>query len=399
MKVVKYNEFIRESVSVKDHSYFIPSYEECRLICDAHDNFIFYEAKSIEDGYPVSIFNYRLAQYTNFVNPIPDMPDITSFEMRGLTFVFNEDGSLYKRYLLLDKFFNMDQTPCSMYSVVKDFKIKSIYNKEDGSIASFIRLPNGKVLGKSKCSFISDQALEIQRIYDETPQIQLFVNYCFDNNIDPVFEFVSPKNRIVVPYANADLILLRLRNNITGEYLDINDYSDKLDGISVVESTEGHTLDSIKDAVINMVGKEGVIVQFENGKMVKIKSPWYCSLHGLVTDKINRENEIIELVLSEQIDDVIAQIPENDERIDRIYSIVDIVSKEISLISHKVGELKSHYTGDRKNFAIKYHRNPYFSIVMGIVDGRDEIDLIKKDIRQDTSNLMMARKWVDERLS
>jgi hypothetical protein len=53
--------------------------------------------------------------------------------MRGICFIFNTDGSLFKRFLLLEKFFNLNQVPESMYSIVKDYKIKAISNKEDGS--------------------------------------------------------------------------------------------------------------------------------------------------------------------------------------------------------------------------------------------------------------------------
>jgi hypothetical protein len=56
--------------------------------------------------------------------------------------------------------------------VVKDFKIKSIYNKEDGSVASFVKLPNGKVLGKSKMSFESDQAVGINRVYNTNEDVK-----------------------------------------------------------------------------------------------------------------------------------------------------------------------------------------------------------------------------------
>jgi len=127
MSLFNYSRFIIERNS-SSHGYFLPSYEEARLICDAHDNFIFYESKHEIDGFQVSIFNYRLAMWSHFDNPIENNKDIKSHEMRGLTFVFNKDGSIFKRYLLLDKFFNLDQTPCSMYSVVKDYKIKNIFN-------------------------------------------------------------------------------------------------------------------------------------------------------------------------------------------------------------------------------------------------------------------------------
>lgn len=379
--------------NVINHSYFIPSYDECRLICDAQDNFIFYESKHFIDGYNVSIFNYRLAMYSHFNSPIPDS-NIKAFEMRGLTFVFNKDGSLYKRYLLLDKFFNIDQTPCSMYSVVKDFKIKNIYNKEDGSIASFIKLPNGKVVGKSKASFESDQAIAIQKIYDEDNNIQKFVNWSLDNGIDPIFEYVSPKNRIVLPYSNTSLVLLRLRNNVTGEYLDINDYSDRYDGISVASSHGDHTLDDLINLKKIEIDKEGWVIQFENGKMAKVKTDWYIDRHRLYTEDLNRENTLISMILKETIDDVISQI-DDDVKKKEVEDISDKINKYIKHTSDKVDDLLLDYDGSKKDFAIKYHKNKLFSIAIGVVNGRDKIDIIKDRILSDTKNLMDARKWLD----
>ena len=392
MRLLNFSKF-NENLSNK--RYFLPTYVECRKICDSNDNFLFYESKTNIDGYNVSIFNYRLAQYSDFINPLKDGTDINALELRGLTFVFGKDGTLYKRYLLLDKFFNLDQTPCSMFSVVKDYKIKNIYNKEDGSVASFIRLPNGKVLGRSKTSFQSEQAIEIQKIYEKDPNIKNFVDFCMDSDIVPIFEFVSPQNRIVVPYANTELILLRMRDNKTGEYLNINDYAHKLEGISVAASLGDHTLDSIKEVVVKMIGKEGVIVQFESGKMIKIKSPWYCDRHKIFTTDLNRENTLIKFIVDETIDDVLAQLndPVKEEEVNNITNIVNDYIKRNSFI---VDDLLKNFTGNIKDFALKYSKKPLFSIAIGVINGKDKIDLIKKKILSETKNLMAAREWLKE---
>ena len=118
----------------------------------------FYETKIEIDKYKVSIFNYRLAQHNDFLQPLKDNSDKDALELRGITFIFNDDGSLFKRYILLEKFFNLNQVSTSMYSIVKNYKIKNINNKEDGSLVTFIKLPNGKVLGKTKMSFDNDQS-------------------------------------------------------------------------------------------------------------------------------------------------------------------------------------------------------------------------------------------------
>ena len=390
MRLFNFSKF-NENISNK--RYFLPTYIECRKICDSNDNFLFYESKTNIDGYNVSIFNYRLAQYSDFINPLKDGSSINALELRGLTFVFRKDGSLYKRYLILDNFFNLEQTPCSMYSVVKDYKIKNIYNKEDGSIASFVRLPNGKVLGRSKTSFQSDQAIEIQKIYEKDGQIKQFVDFCMDEDIVPIFEYVSPTNRIVVPYTNTELILLRMRDNKTGEYLNISDYSDKLDGISVAASDDGKTLEDLINLKNVIEGKEGWIIQFENGKMIKLKSQWYIDRHRLFTEDLNRENTLISIIVDETIDDVLAQLEEPTKKAE-IEKTIEIVNKEISRMAHLVDELIVNYKGDRKEFAIKFNKHPMFPIAMGIISGKDKVDLIKQRIKTDTKNLLQAREWM-----
>jgi hypothetical protein len=138
---------------------YLPTYEDCVKICEENDNLIFFEKKYVIDNYKISCFNYRLADLNHFMNPIKDNININAFELRGITFIFNEDGSLYKRYLLLDKFFNLNQTEISLYDKVKDLEIESIYVKEDGSLITFIKLPNDRIVCKSKMSFDSTQAI------------------------------------------------------------------------------------------------------------------------------------------------------------------------------------------------------------------------------------------------
>jgi T4 RnlA family RNA ligase len=396
MKILKYLDFLSESNSI-DSNYYLPTYDECRKICDANENLLFFETKHEVDGFPISIFNYRLANWTHFESPIPGNDKIKSYELRGLTFIFNKDGSLFKRYLLLDKFFNLEQTPCSMYSVVKDYKIKNIYNKEDGSIASFIKLPNGRVVGKSKASFISDQSLDAQRIYESDENIKRFVDWSLNNDYVPIFEYVSPKNRIVLKYANTELILLRIRNNKTGEYLDIDDFSDKLDGVSVTSSVET-TLDDLVKAKDIVKDKEGWIIQFENGKMVKLKTSWYQDLHSLYTEDINRENTLIKLIIDEQIDDVVSQLDEESEQRIFVEKVTQIVTNEINKISRlvdgKLDEFNYELDGDKKMFSLKYKKNPYFGLIMGIINGREKIESIKNYIKEETKHLMMARNWL-----
>lgn len=399
MKIFNYIEFLRENVEHKVHS--IPTYEEAVELCSYPES-PFYESKMVVDGYNVSVFNYRLAQSKDFDRPVESKPELRGHEMRGLTFVFNKDGSLYNRYVLLEKFFNLNQVPDSMYSVIKDYKIRFVNNKEDGSIASFIKLPNGKVVGKSKMGFDNDQSNGINKIYKTNSDVKSFVDWCLNNDIVPIFEYVAPHNRIVLRYACEELILLRLRDNKTGKHIDIGEHLDKIGSIKIAPFEDDHTLDSLIELSKKEVDKEGWIVQFENGHLVKIKTDWYCERHGLLTNDLYRENIIIGYILDDKIDDILGQIPEEEvEAHERINKIISIVKRAIT---DKVADIRKSYQvfvnmgEDRKEYAIKYRKSePNFGYVMAMAKGQDPYELAKDYIEDKTKRLMIARDWLLER--
>lgn len=385
MKLFRYNEFINESISQNA----IPTYEQALELCSGEES-PFYESKMVVDGFNVSVFNYRLAQYKDFAYPIPEKPELKGYEMRGLTFVFNEDGSLFNRYVLLEKFFNLNQVPESLYSVVKNYKIKFVNNKEDGSIASFVKLPNGKIVGKSKMGFDNDQADGINRVYKTNKEVKSLVDWALNNNIVPIFEYVAPNNRIVLRYPSEELILLRLRDNDTGKHIDIRDHLDKVGSVRVAPfEDEIQSLDQLIELTATQVDKEGSIVTCEDemGRdfFFKIKTPWYCSRHGLLTEDLYREHIIIGYILDDKIDDILGQVPEDEkEAHERINKIINIVKKAIS---DKVSEIEKAYEQfvksgiSKKDYAINQRKNnPNFGFVMNMVKADDLRKMSKEEI-------------------
>lgn len=415
MKIQRYNQFVMESNTF----YKIPTYQQAQELCSLPDS-AFYESKMIVDEYNISVFNYRLAQYKDFATPIPEKPEIKGYEMRGLTFVFDKDGSLFNRYVLLEKFFNLNQVPDSLYSVVKNYKIKFINNKEDGSIASFIKLPNGKVVGRSKMGFDNDQANGINRIYKTNKEVKSFVDWCLDNDIVPIFEYVAPDNRIVLRYPSEELILLRLRDNKTGKHIDIRNHLDRVASIRVAPFEDDiKDLDHLIELTATQVDKEGSIVTCEDefGKdfFFKIKTPWYCERHGLLTEDLYRENIIIGYILDDKIDDILGQISEDEkEAHDRINKIIVIVKRAIT---DKMSEIEKEYdyfvkSGlSKKDYAIKNSiDNPNFAYVMNMIKGEElkknspdqektiqrcsSYEMAKDWIRDNTKRLQIARDWL-----
>jgi T4 RnlA family RNA ligase len=404
MKIFNYIEFLKESKDSSSH--YLPTYEDCVEMC-SREEATFYESKFVIDGYPISVFNYRLAQYRDFVTPLENRPEVKAYEMRGLTFVFNTDGTLYRRFLLLEKFFNLNQVPESAYSIVKNYKIKFVNNKEDGSIASYIQLPNGKILGKSKMGFDNEQANGINRIYRTRTDVKEFVDWCINNNITAIFEYVSPANRIVLRYLEEDLILLRMRDNSTGKHLDIKDHLDKIGTIRIAPfEDDSKDLDSLIEVNATQVDKEGVIVQTEDeyGKdfFFKIKTPWYCERHGLLTNDLYREHIIVGYILDDKIDDILGQVPEDEkEAHERINKIISIIKKAVS---DKEEDIKKSYQvfldmgSDRKEYALKYYKKePNFGYVMQMAKGIEPYELAKDWVRDQNARLLISRDFLKKK--
>ena len=385
---------------------FIPTYEQCVEICKSND-VIFYETKHQVDGYDISIFNYRLSSYNDFINPVPGK-DWDARELRGYTFVFNKDGSLCRRYLLMDKFWNLNQVPETQYDIVKNKKIVRVTNKEDGSLLTFIELPNGKIITKTKAGLDNEQTVLVNDLISKNETLSKFVKYCLDLDVIPMFEFVSFRNRIVLNYSEEKLILIKVRDNKTGKYINLEEFvkNSRFD-IEIVPSENFTSLDEMIKLSETIIDKEGWVVEFEDGQMIKIKSLWYFIHHQLLTEKLNQENAIIQLILDEQIDDMYAQLDEkrDTQKIEWINNIQSIVLKYIDKTRKEVLELVSKYEGDLtkskednkdfiKKFAILYNKEPLFGIAISFISGKDLMRSIVDMTKRKTNHLEEARNFL-----
>ena len=250
-------------------NFYIPSYQDCVDIVDSNPDMYFYERKFIIDGYNISIFGYRYAKYNNFILPIIDKPNINALELKGITFVFDDNGE-YKHYLLLPKFWEINQYNHCNYNKYKDKKIKNVTVKEDGFLISFLSLPNGKIISFTKKGFDSEINIESNKFLEDV-NYKNFIKKCLDNNIQPIFEYVG--NNMTVNYGNInDLILLKLRNNLTGEFVSIN--KTNLDGIKIITEVN-KTLNELLDISNIVENCEGWVVHFEDDELLKVKTKWW----------------------------------------------------------------------------------------------------------------------------
>lgn len=379
------------------------TYDESQEIVNANAEMCFFETKHNMYGYDISIFLYKLAWYDNFSNPLLNKPHITANEMRGTTFVFSEDGSLFKRYLMLPKFWNINQIEEVQYNNIKDLKIKQVQTKEDGSLIRFIKLPNGKIIPKTKGSFSAPEQLElVEEILATNGNIIKLVEHSLDNDIALFFELVSFKNKIVLDYANTDLILLKARCEKTGDYIDIEQF----DNFGVKKAPKHDlSLDDILALVPTAVGIEGWCIQFikDDGEIVecKIKTEWYRNMHKLLTQSLERENDIIKMILNETIDDLISEVPiDQVEKLNFVNNIINKINNYLSKTYHDVNEFYRIHcieecNSDKKEFSLKYLKHPLFSFSTALLNNKDLLERIKKQLLKDTYRYKKAKQFIE----
>ena len=340
------------------------TYEDALRICEAYKNFNFYKTEYMFDNYKVVTFNYFLCEYKWFVKPLEKEPNIHARDMRGVTFVFNEDGTLYKRFLMLEKFFNLNQVEETQYDLVKDKKIKYITVKEDGSLIAFMQLPNGKVFAKTQGGFDNEQSIAAMNIYNNDEKLRNFIDKTLLLNFTPLFEYVAFDNRIVLKYSGRELRLIVVRNNI-GKFIAGFKYTNS---VNTVKSEPIVSIDILIEKTKTEENIEGWVIEFTDGQMIKIKSEWYCNLHGIRTVSIFREDYIISNYLNETLDDAITDLNQDDDA--DAFEFIEVVKSAImnwsNHIDKNVDELHVLYNTIYEKNWVKFATEKYKSAFFGL---------------------------------
>lgn len=374
------------------------TYQDCLNIVKNCDNF--YEKIEIVEGQKVSIFNYILSVYDLFKNPLKDN-SIQAFELRGLTFV-HQDNQEPKRHLMLNKFLNINEGPDDLYDVLKDWEVIRIQEKEDGSMIRFIKFNNGAVLPKTKAAFTNEQCTLAKQVYDSNDNLQKFIKETLNNNLVAIFELVSPFNKIVCDYKETDLVLLQLREESTGNYLDI--YNHELVKKYKLRTTKNEPLVSIealiqkKETDTNTEGYIATLKKNNQTRLVKFKTNWYMERFRII-EKAVQENVVIALILDEQVDDALSLLDPTSEYYQYISEIRSELNKHVSQRIKDITSLAQTFSGDRRKFAEDNLKNinfPYSVRFLGVkdIDPIEVFKCLKTQLKKDTYRLKNAREFL-----
>lgn len=316
----------------------------------------------IVDGVEVGILTYAVQSKNiwNYNN---------SREARGITFNMKTGQIICRPF---HKFFNVDENKYSQRNNI-DWDNIVIMKKLDGSLVTPV-LINNKVFWKSKSSFYSDVARKTQKLYENSDvNFKLTIENYLKNGKTPIFEYISPDNRIVVEYQEETLVLLNVRDIQTGKY------TGESETISHIEKSILN-IDELINYVRNLKDIEGFVV-FDGNDFYKIKTNWYIERHHIISGISYRT--ILEYILNDSIDDYVSTINQlGYKKLSKeILKMWDkVVNYYYNLESEIMNIYESNSGKEIKDFAIYVHENysKYSAVLFDIYKKKDYNSNIKK---------------------
>jgi RNA ligase len=312
-----------------------------------------------KEGYKV--INYVISHPETFSGGVGD--DIRR-ECRGI--IFDTEGKLIRRPY--HKFFNLGEKEETFIQNVDFSRPHLIYEKIDGSMIAPFFL-QGYVRWGTKMG-ITDVAMQAEEFVAQHKKYQDFAQLMLENGYTPIFEWCSPKQKIVLDYKEESLPLTAIRKMNGGEYMSYEEMevlttSYNIPLVEVIPYST--TTPELIDDIAKREDQEGIVICFDNGHRLKVKTEWYCRIHKC-KEKITRENDVIDLWLNNGLDDVLAFLPEEDKN--RINTFIERIRGAVlgrAMIDSALRiAIRDHQSMDRKSFALNHapSKPRYFNQMM-----------------------------------
>ncbi|AIA64821.1 RNA ligase and tail fiber protein attachment catalyst [Cronobacter phage S13] len=307
----------------------------------------FYRDAFTSLGTKVRVFSYHIASYSDWL-----LPD--ALEARGIMFELDsKDQPVRIMARPMQKFFNLNENPMTMNLDLS--KIMFYMTKEDGSLISSYQ-DQGYLFLKSKTSVESEQVKQASSWLNlpENKEFRAAVLETTMQDYTVNMEWVSPENRIVLGYSEPRLIVLNVRHNVTGEYLDPQTIF-RIKGFKgrVVELFEPD--ENPEEWIKQTRAAEGIegYVAVMTDNMFKLKTDWYCSLHH-TKDSISNSKRLWECCAENATDDLRQMFEADKLSLKRINEFDDMYANAFSDSLRYVRDFYNQNRGkDRKEFAIQ----------------------------------------------
>ena len=309
-------------------------------------------------------------------------------ECRGI--LFYPDGQIMSRRL--HKFFNVNERDETAAHKIDLSQPHVILEKLDGSMITPVITDAGIRWGTKMG--ITEVSMQAEEFVARNPQYSMFAQDMWIQGLTPIFEWCSRKQRIVVDYPEDRLVLIAIRNTVTGAYKSYDrmmTYAESYN-IDLVKAYDGTTanMENLIAETRAMEDAEGWIIRFDDGQMLKIKGDWYVRIHK-TKDNLLWEKNVVELLINEKMDDVKPYMLDEDLRRVELFEtdfwkgINDTVNRYEDYF-----EMVLAANLDRKGYAQHWlpaikHNDPFApAFVFSRFDGKDPRDLIINQIKKNT---------------
>ncbi len=309
--------------------------------------------------------DYKVVNYVvNKEDTFPEVTDVNSAilrECRGI--IFDRHGKILSRPY--HKFFNVgEREETSINAIAAEMGVSNFkfLEKLDGSMVRPLVI-DGKVFWATKMGITDtgENAREFVEWHDRDVPVgserltytQLALDF-YRVKLTPIFEWVSPKDRIIIDYGMPKLILTAVRDNFTGRYLSYENlvYTSEIYSVPVVAAYDKPT-DNLHETLEDIKGEqdsEGYVVRFDNGSMVKIKNEWYVTIHRS-KDIVSNERLVVKAILEDVVDDLKPLLLDADlARVNEIENAVnEALLQHVRAYEYLVSEIGDM---DRKTYAL-----------------------------------------------
>jgi RNA ligase len=162
------------------------------------------------------VINYMVSMPDTFDMSGPDdLAGAIRRECRGIKFY--PDGNLAAR--VFHKWFNIGEREETQSHLIDLSMSHFIEEKRDGSMLHPMMV-NGHIRWMTKMG-ITEVSEKAEQFINKYKKYNDFAKWCVEKQYTPIFEYTSPNNRIVISYDQDELILLAVRENISGNYIKI----------------------------------------------------------------------------------------------------------------------------------------------------------------------------------
>ena len=335
-----------------------------------------------------TVINYVVAMQDTFNMEGPDdLGGAIRRECRGL--IFDLDGNIMSRPF--HKFFNVGEREETQSHAIDLSVGHSIMEKMDGSMIRPLLVDGYLRLGtKMGVTTVGMQAEEF--LVTQSYEKKEWLMNCVKDGVTPLFEWISPENQIVLDYDEPELVYLGTRDNVTGAY--VMDTSCPFPTVPQYGSLE-LGLNDYMDIARKQESREGDIIRFADGHMVKIKNDWYVRIHKCM-DSIRFDRNIVDLIINEEVDDIVPLLPEKEiakvrDFETRFWEAFKLTEENLMLLFL---EAKNNYGEDRKRIALEFiptlGNKMDAPIIFKMLDGIDLREFMLKIVRDSVSN---NTKW------